>query len=76
MKLAVSYDEQGNIVTLFDPEKLERGDKVSVKYVPAAGEKHVILEVPKELESRPFKDLPALLRVNASGPKPRLELKA
>ncbi len=72
MKLAVSYDEQGDIVTLFDPEKLQRG----VKYVPDEDEKHVILEVPKELEGRPFRDLAALLRVNASGPHPRLELKA
>jgi hypothetical protein len=76
MKLAVSYDEQGNIVTLFDPEKLQGGDKVSIKYVPAEGENHVILEVPKELESRPFRDLPALLHVNASGARPRLEAKA
>jgi hypothetical protein len=75
MKLAVSYDEQGDILVLFDPEKLQ-GNKVTLKYAPAKGEKHVVLEVPKELEGRPFLDLPTLLRVNASGSQPRLELKA
>lgn len=72
MKLAVSYDKQGNIVTLFDPEKL-RSDQGTLKYVPAKGEKHYILEVPKEFESRPFKELPKLLRVNAKGKHLRLE---
>ena len=75
MKVAVSHDEQGNIVTLFDPEKLH-GDKGSLKYVPAKGEKHYVLEVPKEFEGRPFEELPKLLRVNASGAHPRLERKA
>jgi|HubBroStandDraft_6_1064221.scaffolds.fasta_scaffold1596682_2 hypothetical protein len=72
MKLAVSYDEQGDIVTLFDPHKLHHG----VKYVPEEDEKHAILEVPKEFEGKPFRELAALLRVNATGPHPRLELKA
>jgi hypothetical protein len=53
MKLAVSYDDLGNIVTLFDPEKL-RSDEGSLRYVPAPGEKHHVLEVPKEFEGRPF----------------------
>lgn len=75
MKLAVSHDEQGNIVTLFDPEKLH-SDKGVFKYVPAEGEKHYVLEVPKEFEGRPFGDLPELLRVNTSGAQPRLESKA
>jgi hypothetical protein len=72
MKLAVSYDDLGNIVTLFDPEKL-RSDEGSLRYVPAPGEKHHVLEVPKEFEGRPFEDLPSLLRVNASGEHPRFE---
>lgn len=72
MKLAVSHDEDGNIVTLFDPDKL-RGDKGFLTYVPAKDERHHILEVPKEFESKPFEDLPKLLRVNASGTRPRLE---
>ena len=75
MKLAVSHDEQGKIITLFDPEKLH-GDKVSLRYVPAKGEKHDVLDVPKEFEGKPFEELPTLLRVNASGAHPRLERKA
>jgi hypothetical protein len=71
MKLAVSYDERGNIVTLFDPQKLH-GEKGFFKYVPAKGEKHEILEVPKELEGKPFVELPTLLHVKAEGGHPRL----
>ena len=71
MKLAVSYDEKGNITTMFDPEKL-RGEKGSLKYIPAKGEKHYLLDVPKELESKPFQQLPELLRVNVSGAHPQL----
>jgi hypothetical protein len=74
MKLAVSHDAKGNIVTLFDPEKL-RGYKGSWKYVPAKGEKHYVLEVPKGFESKPFAELPKLLHVNTSGAQPRLEPK-
>jgi hypothetical protein len=72
MKLAVSYDEQGNIVTLFDPEKLNT-DEASTRYVPAPGEKHHVIELPKEHEGRSFEDLPGILRVNASGAHPRFE---
>jgi hypothetical protein len=75
MKLAVSYDEHGNIVTLFDPEKL-RGEKGTLRYVPAKGEKHEILEVPTELEGKPFMELPALLHVKASGGHARLQRRA
>ena len=75
MKLAVSHDEQGKITALFDPEKLH-GDKVSLKYVPARGENHHVLDVPKEFEGKPFEELPTLLRVNAKGSQPRLEAKA
>ena len=75
MKLAVSYDSQGNIVTLFDPEKLHSKD-ASLTYVPAPGENHHVLEVPEELADRPFEDLPHVLRVNTSGAHPRFEPKA
>jgi hypothetical protein len=74
MKLAVSHDAQGNITTMFDPEKL-RGDKVTMQYVPAKGEQHHILDVPKEFEGRTFEDLPKLLRVGTGGGQPRLEKK-
>jgi hypothetical protein len=72
MKLAVSHDDQGNIVTLFDPEKLH-SEKGFLAYVPAKGEKHYVLDVPREFESKPFEELPKLLRVNASGAHPRFE---
>jgi hypothetical protein len=72
VKLAVSYDELGNIITLFDPEKL-RSDEGSLRYVPAQGENHHILEVPEQFEGRPFEDLPNLLRVDVSGEHPRFE---
>jgi YD repeat-containing protein len=75
MELAVSYDDQGRIVTIFDPEKL-RSNRWSLKYSPAEGEMHHILEVPSEFEGRPFRDLPELLRVNVGGAHPRLEPKA
>jgi hypothetical protein len=72
MKLAVSHDDQGNITTLFDPDKL-RGEKVTLQYMPAKGEKHHVLEVPREHEGKPITDLPKLLRVAANGGKPRFE---
>jgi hypothetical protein len=75
MKLAVSHDDHGNIVTLFDPEKLH-GDKQSLKYVPAKGEKHHVLEVPKELADRKIEELPNLLRVDTKGTHPQLVRKA
>jgi len=72
MKLAVSYDAEGTILSMFDPEKL-RGEKFTLQYVPAKGEKHDILEVPKDLVGKPFTDLHKLVRVNAKGGAPRLE---
>jgi hypothetical protein len=74
MRVAVSYDAQGNIITLFDPERL-RSDEGFLTYVPAPGENHQILEVPEQLGDRPFEDLPHLLRVDTTGPA-RLEPKA
>jgi len=74
MKLAVSYDKQGNIVTLFDPAKMH-SDKGTLTYVPAKGEKHYVLDVPREFENRPFRELPKFLRVNTRGRQPQLERK-
>jgi hypothetical protein len=74
MRLAVSYDEQGNILTLFDPEKLH-GDQASTRYAPGTDEKHHVLEVPAQFEDRSFWDLPNLLRVNTAGEHPRFEAK-
>jgi hypothetical protein len=72
MKLAVSYDGNGTILTMFDPEQL-RGQKFTVQYVPAAGEKHEIFDVPKDLEAVPFTELHKVARVNAKGGTPKLE---
>jgi hypothetical protein len=74
MKLAVSFDAEGNIITLFDPEKL-KSEKGSLSYVPAPGERHYHIELPKEFEGKPFMELPHLLRVNMHGVHPILESK-
>lgn len=71
MKLAVSYDDHGEIQTLFDPDSL-RGDKLTLTYVPAPGEKHHVMEVPAHLASTPLMELPALLRVTGSGAHAKL----
>jgi hypothetical protein len=72
MKLAVSYDAEGKIITMFDQEKL-RGEKVTLRYVPAAGERHEVIELPKEFEKENFLDLPKLLRVNATAGTAKFE---
>jgi hypothetical protein len=74
MKLAVSYDAEGRIRTMFDPEKL-RTENVTLRYVPAPGERHEVIELPKEFEKEPFLDLPKVLRVNAKGTTPKFEKK-
>ncbi|HTX36116.1 MAG TPA: hypothetical protein VME43_13895 [Bryobacteraceae bacterium] len=71
MKLAVSYDDHGEIQTLFDPDSL-RGDKLTLTYVPAPGEKHQVMEVPAHLAHKPLMELPALLRVTGSGAHAKL----
>ena len=72
MKVAVSYDAEGTILTMFDPSKL-RSEKFTLQYVPAQGERHNVIDLPKELESEAFHELPKLLRVNAKGASPRFE---
>ncbi|RUL79950.1 hypothetical protein [Dyella choica] len=72
MKLAVSYDADGTILTMFNPEKM-RGADFTVHYVPSKGEKHEVLEVPKDLEAVPFTDLHKVARVNAKNGSARLE---
>jgi hypothetical protein len=71
MKLAVSHDDHGNIITMFDPEKL-KGEHGSLTYVPAKGEKHHVLDVPKEFEGKKLEELPKLLHVKTSGSHPEL----
>ncbi|HXX18928.1 MAG TPA: hypothetical protein VEJ46_05965 [Candidatus Acidoferrum sp.] len=75
MNVAVSYDEEGNILTLFDPEALST-DAGFFTYIPAIGEQHCLFDLPGGLEGTPFTELPYLLHVNISGQRPRLERKA
>ena len=75
MKLAVSHDDHGNIVTMFNPDDLH-GVQMTLQYVPAQGERHCVLDLPKEFETQRFEDLPRLLRVNTSGGAPRFERRA
>jgi hypothetical protein len=64
MKVAVSYDKDGNILTLFDPDKMTN-KKGTLTYVPDKGERHEVIEVPKEFERKGITELPNLLRVVA-----------
>ena len=74
MKVAVSYAKDGTILTLFVPEEMRRV-KGFLAYVPAKGERHQIIDVPKAFERKPLAELPNLLRVNARGSKAKLEAK-
>jgi hypothetical protein len=75
MKLAVSYDDAGNITTLFDPEGL-RNERGTLRYVPQPGEHHHLIEVPAAHRDLPFGELPNVLRVEADGGHPRFVAKA
>jgi hypothetical protein len=75
MKLAVSYDEHGNILTLFDTAQLH-GETWTLAYVPAEGENHRVFDVPEKLEDTPIKKLHEVLHVNLSEAHPRLEPKS
>jgi len=74
MKLAVSYNARGEILTMFDPEAA-KSDFGLLQYRPAPREKHVILDVPKKFEGRSVDELSKLLRVSVSGKKAKLEPK-
>jgi len=74
MKLAVSYNARGEILTMFNPEAV-MSEYGSLQYRPAPREKHVILEVPKNFEGRSVEELSKLLRVSVSGKKAKLEAK-
>ena len=74
MRLAVSYDDQGNILTLFDPKALQ-SDQGWLKYVPADQENHDILDVPAEHEAKTFAELADALRVEAERGAPRFTAK-
>ncbi len=74
MRVAVSYDKDGEILTLFDPDKMT-SKKGTLTYVPAKGERHEIIELPKEFERKPFTELPNLIRVIVKGGKANLAAK-
>ncbi len=74
MQLAVSYNNSGDLLMFFDPAKMHDA-KGTLTYTPAKGELHAVMQLPKELESKPFTELHNLLRVNAGGTQPKLEMK-
>lgn len=72
MQIAVSYDDNGRIMVMFDPSKL-KSDKGTIGYKPAQGENHRVLTVPQGLEGKSMRELASTLRVNAKGASPTLE---
>jgi hypothetical protein len=72
MKLAVSYNARGEILTMFDPQAA-KSDFGLLQYRPAPREKHAILDVPKNFEGRSVDELSKLLRVNVRAKKAKLE---
>lgn len=75
MKLAISHDSHGNIVTMFDPAKLV-GSDFRFEYVPGKDESHHVIDVPQEFAKLRFEEIPHALRVDSSGAKPKLTRKA
>jgi len=74
MELAVSYDNNGNVLTLFNPATIGN-QHGTLRYVPAPGEKHEVIDLPAQFEAEPFESLPQLLRINAAGARPIFERK-
>lgn len=73
MKIAVSYDVHGRILTLFHPEAVQAGTKGTLRYLPAPGERHHVLEVPAGFEKKSVLELAEALRVNTTEAHPKLE---
>lgn len=72
MRVAVSYDSEGRIVTMFDADRLHH-EVAELAYLPRPDEKHYVFDLPKEFEAKSFLDLHTLLRVNFRGVHPVLE---
>ena len=72
MKIALSYEANGRILGLFEPDALtsERG---SLSYVPKPGERHAGIEVGPEYEGKSLPEIQKNMRVNTSGTTPKLE---
>jgi hypothetical protein len=76
MKLAVSYDNKGQITLLFDPATLIKNDNVTASYRPAKGENHQVLDVPPGLEGKAVHELASTLYVETNGTAPTLKRRA
>jgi hypothetical protein len=74
MQLAVTYNKAGDLLMFFDPAKMHDANG-TITYTPVNGEMHAVMDLPKGLESKPFTELHNLLRVNAGGAQPKLEMK-
>jgi hypothetical protein len=72
MQLAVSYDDAGQIMLMFDPATL-KNDKGTLGYKPAQGENHRVFDVPQELQGKPLEELGDMLRVDTTGATPTLK---
>jgi hypothetical protein len=75
MKLAVSYDEHGEISVMYDPSEKGNGD-FTVGYEPGPGEKHDVLDLPHQFEGKPLREIASKLRVNTREAAAKLEAKA
>jgi hypothetical protein len=74
MKIGVSHDTDGRILTLFRIR--ESGGNWSVKYVPRAGERHLEFDVPEAYEKEPLHELAKHFVVDTRGDAPKLVRKA
>jgi hypothetical protein len=74
MQLAVSFDNNGKILMMFNPAQMRIG-KGEIGYSPAPGENHQVLDVPRELEGKSIEELAKVLTVNVRGTQPALEAK-
>jgi hypothetical protein len=72
MQLAVSYDDSGRIMLMFDPATL-KNDKGAFGYKPAQGENHRVFDVPRELQGKRLEELSDMLRVDTTGATPTLK---
>jgi hypothetical protein len=65
MRVTVVSDTHGKILSVFGPP--ETGGKVTLTYVPNAGERVHVLDVPASFERRTREDMHTNLRVETKG---------
>jgi hypothetical protein len=75
MKVAVSYDEKGEVTLMFHPASMQHAE-YTVGYEPAPGEMHQVFDVPTNLEGKPVSELARSVRVNVSNGIAKLEARA